>query len=122
MGSLYFVLKNSIITIIIVCLLQIQISSKSLEERLMTFVRHTIAPKFLGTETTYITNESLQLSPKDLGNIRKKIYNSSAFKGLQKNAKDVFLKEMTEVIKQSQDKKLKEFEKIDKLGQEPKKD
>ncbi len=114
MGSLYFILKNSIITILIVCLLQIQFSNLSLEDRLMTFVRNNVAPNFLGAETTYINKKSIHMTPADLGEIRKKIYNSSIFSGLKKNAQDVLLKEMTEVIKSSNEKKMKELESLEK--------
>lgn len=115
MGTIYFILKNSIITIVIVCLLQIQFGDKTLEDRLMTFVRTTVAPSFLGTETTYIKEKSLHVSPTDLGEIRKKIYDSPLFKGVKSGAKEVFLKEMTDVIKSSNEKKLKELEAIEKL-------
>ncbi|MGH1468890.1 MAG: hypothetical protein ACRBBP_08445 [Bdellovibrionales bacterium] len=115
MGNIYFILKNSIITIIIVCLLQIKLGASTLEDKLMTFVRQTVAPKFLGKETAYITSESLQLTPQDLGKIRSKIYNNPMFDGVKKNAKELFLKEMTEVIKSSNEKKLKEFEKLENL-------
>ena len=115
MGTLYFIIKNSIVTVIIVCLLQIQIAGKTFEERLMGFVQKTVAPKFLGTETTYVHENKLKMSPKDLSGIREKIYNNKMFDGVKKGAKDLFLKEMAEVIKESQEKKLKEFEKIDNL-------
>ncbi len=115
MGNIYFILKNSIITIIVVCLLQIKIGANTLEDRLMSFVRLTVAPKFLGRETAYITNESLQLTPQDLGKLRQKIYSSPIFEGAKKNAKELFLKEMTEVIKSSNEKKIKELEQLEKL-------
>lgn len=114
MGSLYFIIKNAVVTVVVVCLLQIQIGGKTLEDRLMGFVQGSVAPKFLGTETTYNKKNPVKMTPKDLGEIRKRIYNNKLFDGVKKGAKDLFLKEMTEVIKESQDKKIKELDDLDK--------
>ncbi len=107
MGSLYFIIKNTVLTVIIVCFMQIQFGGKSIEHRLMGFVRKTVAPKFLGTETTYIKEKSLAIDHKDL----QKIRNNKVFDGVKTKAKDLFFKEMNEVIKESQKEKLKELEK-----------
>lgn len=114
MGTIYFILKNSIITIVIVCLLQLKFGDKTIEDRVMGFVRLTVAPKFLDTETTYITKKSMKLNASDLNGIRKKIYNNPVFKEVKNSAKELFLKEMTDVIKSTHERKLKDLEEITK--------
>jgi|GEM_PF-3629198 len=44
MTSLYFILKNTVLTFVLVSLLQIQLGSKTLETYLMSFIRNSFAP------------------------------------------------------------------------------
>ncbi len=114
MGSLYFIFKNTLITIVIICLLQFEFKGKTLENRLTNFIHLTAVPKFLGTKTTNITAQSLQITSQDLKKIRAKIYNNPVFKDIKNNIKEVFLKEVTSVIKESENKKKEELKQLEK--------
>ncbi len=114
MGSLYFIFKNTVITIVIVCFLQLKFKEKTLENRLMSFLRLTATPKFLGTKSPYTTSQYLKITPQDLKEIRKKIYDSSILKNIKNSVKELFLNEMTKVIKEPENKKIKELKTLEK--------
>lgn len=100
-GSLYFVVKSSVITFLIVCLLQIQFHNKTLEDRLMKFVRKTLAPQVLGKESVNLNHRKYRLEPKEMAELKKRIFESDALKGVKKSAKAIFFKEMTDVMEKS---------------------
>lgn len=102
-GNLYFIAKSSIITFMIVCLLQIQFKNKTLEDRLMNFVRTSLAPTVLGLEKININHDDFTMSPEEIVMIRTKILNSDALKGVRKNVKKVFIREMENVLKEQQE-------------------
>jgi hypothetical protein len=107
MSSLYFVVKNSILTFVIVCLLQVKFGSKTIENRLMNWIRKDLAPTFLGTETVYESTPKIELSPETISKLRKKVYQSSVFKNIKNSAKEIFLNEITEVLKDSENDQIK---------------
>lgn len=98
-GTLYFVIKSTVVTFLIVCLLQIQFRDRTIEDRLMSFVRDSLAPQVLGDESIAIDHKKYRMSPKDIKSLRKKVFESNALKGVKKSAKSLFFEEMTEVMK-----------------------
>lgn len=96
------------ITFLIVCLLQIQFRGKTIEKRLMTFVRSTLAPQILGRDDTLIDHSKYRLSPTEMANLKKKVFDSEALKGVRKSAKALFFKEMTNVMEESEEAKKKD--------------
>jgi len=97
-GSLYFVVKSSVLTVVIVCLLQIQFRDQTLEDRLMDFVRTSLAPQMLGQEQARIDQSTYKMSPKDMAALKKKVFESEALKDVRSNVKSLFLKEMNTVM------------------------
>ena len=108
MGTLYFIAKSSILTFVIVCLLQVEFQSKSLEDRLMGYIRQQLAPKVLGVDTTYINPKDYRITPEEISEIRQKIYESESLKGIQTKARELLLKEMAEIFKKPSDDSNKE--------------
>jgi len=103
-GNLYFVVKSTVITFVIVCLLQIQFQNRSLETRLMSFVRTTLAPQVLGSNDKKINHSDFTINPKEMNALKKRIFESDAFKGVGKSAKAVFIKEMEKVMNSKDEK------------------
>lgn len=104
MGTLYFIIKNSIVTLALVSLMQIQFGGRSLESRLMNYIRHDLAPNFLGArEDTYIKSSELKLHPEDLVALRKKIYESPYLSGVKDSAKEIFMKEISDIMKKREE-------------------
>lgn len=95
MGSLYFIAKNTIFSLILVCLLQIKVFNKSLENYLMDFVRQSLATKFLNVDsTTYKKSNEIRITQKDLKEIRKKIFESPFLVEVKDQAKELFYDEL----------------------------
>lgn len=108
MGTLYFVLKSSVVSFFIVCLLQIKIGSSTFEDRLMSFARKTLAPQVLNVETDYIKPGKYKIDAKDLKKVKDRIYKSKVLKDVRKKTKDLFLKEMADVFSKSANEKKEE--------------
>jgi|GEM_PF-2735570 len=113
-GNLYFVVKSAVITFAIVCLLQIQFQNKTLETRLMGFVRTTLAPQVLGSGDKKINHSDFKMSSKEVSALKKRIFESEAFKGVGKSAKAVFVKEMEKVMNSNDKQKNEKEEKEEK--------
>ena len=107
-GNLYFVVKAAVITFVIVCLLQIQFRNRTLEDRLMALVRTSLAPQVLGRENSTVLESTYKLSPSELVELRQKVFNSEALKGVKKNVKSLFFQEMTDVMEKSKKEQKKE--------------
>ena len=93
MTSLYFILKNTVLTFVLVSLLQIQLGSKTLETYLMSFIRNSFAPTFLG-QTKNPQSEKEVLSPKQLKDLKSKIKESSFYKDAKSSVKKTIMKEV----------------------------
>lgn len=101
-GTVYFILKSSVLTFFIVCFLQIKIGSHTFEDRIMNSVRNTFAPQILNVQTDYIKSGRYKIGPKELKKVKERIYKSEMLKDVRKKTKDLFLKEMTEVFSKSE--------------------
>jgi hypothetical protein len=97
MGTLYFILKSTITSIFIVCLLQIKLGSSTLEFKLMNLIRNKLAPQILNIDSDYDSVQKIKIGPSDFKKLRKKIYESEALKSVQKKTKELLLKEMAEI-------------------------
>ncbi len=94
MGTLYFVIKNSIVTLSIVTLMQISVLGKTIEDRIMNFVRGNFAVRFLGTEHMTLNEESLELSPEQIKEIRSRFGESAFMKMVKSQAKELLKEEL----------------------------
>jgi len=93
MGTLYFVLKNTVLTFVIVSFMQINIGSKTVETYIMNFVRSTLAPQFLGREPIEIDGR-LQFSKDQIESIKSKLKKSDFYKDAKSSAKKAILEEV----------------------------
>ena len=104
MEMAYFILKNVVITFVIVNLLQMRVDSKPIETHLMGFVRKTLAPQFLGKESLEI-DESLKFTQNQIDSIKEKIRDSGFYKKAQSNMKKTILEEIQSLFKEKQKKR-----------------
>lgn len=111
MGTLYFVVKNTIVTIVVVTLMQVSLLGKTIEDRVMNFVRGNFAVKFLGTEHISLNENSLELSPKQITEIRKR-FGESAFMKMIKTQATEMMKEELKSLKANPSALEKELEKM----------
>lgn len=93
MGTLYFVLKNTVLTFVLVSFLQVKIGSKSLETYLMGFVRGTLAPQFLGQKPIEM-NGSLNFSKDQIESIKSKLKESDFYKDAKTSVKEAIIEEV----------------------------
>lgn len=102
MGTLYFVLKNTAITFILVSLLQIKIGSKTMESRLMNLIRSDFAPMFLDNNRLELNGRSVKFSKEQLDSLKEKIKNSEALKNARAGAKDMLLDEIQKIFNEEE--------------------
>ena len=93
MSSLYFILKNTVLTFVLVSLLQIQLGSKTLETYLMSFIRNNFAPTFLGQSKNPESQKEV-LSPKQIKDLKAKIKKSDFYKDAKSSVKKTIMKEV----------------------------
>ena len=103
MGSIYFFLKNMVITFVVVSILQINIGSKTMEQRLMSLVRKDLAPMFLDKDKLLVDGDPVQLTRKQMESLKKEIKNSETYKKAKAGAKEVLLDEIQDIFKSSKD-------------------
>ena len=99
MGSLYFILKNTVITFMIVSFLQIKVGSKTLETRLMSLVRESLAPKFLGHEPFEM--DGMQFSKDQIKDIKSKVKESDFYKEATSGMREAIMEEMQTMFKEA---------------------
>jgi hypothetical protein len=100
MGTAYFILKNTVLTFVIVSLLQIEVGSKTLETYLMRFVRSSLAPKFLGQEPIEIDG-SMNFSKEQLNSIKDKIRQSEFYKEAKSSVRETMIEEIQSIYQES---------------------
>ena len=93
MGTAYFVLKNTVLTLVIVSFLQIKLGSKTLETYLMGFVRETLAPKFLGHEPIEIDG-SMRFNKNQVESIKQRFRKSEFYKEAKEGVKETLMEEI----------------------------
>jgi len=93
MGTAYFVLKNTVLTLVIVSFLQIKLGSKTLETYLMGFVRESLAPKFLGHEPIEIDG-TMNFSKNQVESIKQKFRKSEFYKEAKEGVKETLMEEI----------------------------
>lgn len=104
MGTFYFVLKSTVITFVLVSLLQIKLGSQTLEFRLMNLIRTDLAPMFLDKDKLQINRNSVEFSKEQLHSIKEKIKNSDALKNAKDGAKDMLLEEIQSLFQNEKNK------------------
>ena len=105
MSTLYFVLKNTAITFVLVSLLQIKIGSQTMEYRLMNLIRSDLAPMFLDKEKVELNGNSIEFSREQLDSIKERIKNSEALKNAKAGAKEMLLDEIQNIFNKEENKK-----------------
>lgn len=100
MGTAYFVLKNTVLTFMIVSFLQIEVGSKTLETRLMGFVRKSLAPKFLGREPIEI-DKSMDFTQNQVESIKGRIKNSEFYKDAKSGMREAIMEEIQSLFKEN---------------------
>ena len=108
MSTLYFVLKNTAITFVLVSLLQIKIGSQTVEFRLMSLVRSELAPMFLDKEKLELNGKPVRFTKEQLSSIKEKIKNSEALKNAKAGAKDMLLDEIQNIFNDKEKEEEKE--------------
>lgn len=86
MGTFYFFIRNTILTISLVSALQLKIGEATLETRLLNLIRSKVAQEFLGGRPALFNQKSLELSDTQMNEIREKVGESKFFGAMQAKA------------------------------------